>query len=124
MDEQRLLHQKQHLTAPGTPDSMSETEIDESKTAIVGGNLCITFCLHLNGQLAIQKHLIAGSHKSRYHLQVDVEMILSTFMAIRLQHALKKLQVDKNDIAHMHTWKRQCKSLEWSLLPMKRKRFN
>ena len=49
MDEQRLLDQKQHPTAPGTPDSMSETEIDESKTAIVGENLCITFCLHLNG---------------------------------------------------------------------------
>ena len=116
MDEQRLLDQKQHLTAPGTPDSMSETEIYQSKTAIVGENLCITFCLQLNGQLAI--------HKSRYHLQVDVEMILSTFMAIQLQHALKKLQVNKNDIAHIHTWKRQCKSLEWSLLPMKRKRFN
>ena len=124
MDEQRLLDEKQHLTAPGTPDSISETEIDESKTGIVEENLCITFSLLLNDQLEIQRHLIGGSHKSRYHLQVDVEKILSTFMAIRLQHALKKLQVKKNDIAHMYTRKRQCKLLEWSLLPMKRKRFD
>ena len=64
MDEQRLLDQKQHLTAPGTPDSMSETEIDESKTGIVEENLCITFSLHLNDQLAIQRHLIVCSPDS------------------------------------------------------------
>ena len=30
-----LLDQKQHLTAPGTPESMSDSEIDESKSGIL-----------------------------------------------------------------------------------------
>ena len=30
-----LLDQKQHLTAPGTPESMSNSEIDESKSGIL-----------------------------------------------------------------------------------------
>ena len=29
-----LLNQNQHLTEPGTPESMSESEIDESKIGI------------------------------------------------------------------------------------------
>ena len=70
-----------------------------------------------------RRNLLAGSHKLRFHLQVDVEMILSALTAIHLQHSLKRLD-QRNDIAHLNTWKRQCSSLQWSSLPMKRKRFN
>ena len=51
MAELILRDQKQHLTAPGTPDSMSETEIDESKTGIILGQyFSITVAIYLNGQ--------------------------------------------------------------------------
>ena len=70
-----------------------------------------------------RRNLLAGSHKSRFDMQVDVETILSAVMAIRLQYSLKRLD-QRNDIAHLNTWKRQCSSLQWSSLPMKRKHFN
>ena len=48
MTEPLLLDQKQHLTAPGTPDSMSETEIDESKTGICWAYFPNTFAVYLS----------------------------------------------------------------------------
>ena len=42
-----------------------------------------------------RRNLLAGSHKLRFYLQVDVETILSALIAIHLQHSLKRLAVEK-----------------------------
>ena len=71
-------------------------------------------------------NLLAGSHKSRFYLKVDVDTILSDLMAIRLQQCLKRLQIEKitKYCANLNPRKRHCTSIEATDLPTKRKRAN
>ena len=88
MDESILLNQNEHYTAPGSPDSMNETEVDTSES-----NTNKIICYFGTNVMVMEywrqvKNSLTGSRKLDNRFRVDVENILAQLVSIRLQHHL------------------------------------